>query len=811
MKLLITTLLILSFTALFSQGNFIAKYYPSSSNSVADGGLKVEYLNHINPVIYTIELGTVINSSRFSSPQNLFFDVGVDTSSMSYSDSIIYGDTVSNILISETAQSNLIVRSYGAFRASAIDAITLDTLAIIKSKGYENEIDFNYVEAYSSSILNENEGSFFINTTSYSTNNGIYDTIYNSLASGPSSYEFMFPIFDFNNEANTSLLPAFDVDSLWPEFYEFGSSLGYSISFVITDTIVNSGGGSFTVDVVTVSDSINCSGSAVANISNGVGPYSYSWDGATFQNDSTIDSLCLGMHDLRVVNGAGDTVSNLYEIFFNTNSPSFPIHMTTISPTVLCNGEAIATVTQSTGPYLYSWDVGVFQNDSTIDSLCSGHHYVRVINGLGDTVATTFYINAAGSNFSLSDVTITETPYIECYNTATVSVNSATGPFTYSWDGGSFTSDSINNTLCSRNHTVSVKNASGYTVVSSIFIHTKTFIDRSPTYLNCLGKAGIHFNSLDTTSFLFSWDNESYSSNSREDSLCLGTHTLNIIDGFGDTLIQHFEIDLFDFYLSTHSTLNGCDGTAHVFHSGAPSDTTLYSWDGSSFNHFESYKTNLCEGIHTLAMTGAVLEDDTLVFPFAIANAQNTYTGNSTYGNDSVSVFYDNCSIDYSLGIDSLNFTTFNYIDSFFVDFTVEVWQNGNSITLSDTILVPNFSLSELNLSFTIYCSQKSNSDVIKVTAVVTPTNASTPTTPSTFIKEKTVNTITIFPNPTNNVLNIETGENLRFKIKIYDSRGQLVLQSNEKQIDVSLLANGLYYLNYQSKNSFSTSKFIKK
>lgn len=632
-----------------------------------------------------------------------------------------------------------------------------------------------------------------------------FNTIYNSLASGPSYFDFMLPLFDFNNELNTSILPDFEADSLWVEFYEFGSSLGYSISFVIADTTLNSGGGTFGVDVTTVSDSINCSGSAIALISNGVGVYQYSWDGAPFQNDSTIDSLCQGIHEVRVLNNSGDTVSNVYEVFFTASLGSFSINMTTVDPTMLCNGEATATVTQSTGPFLYSWDVGPFQNDSTIDSLCSGHHYIRVIDGFGDTVTTTFFISPFDSSFSHLDVVVTEVPYIECYNAATVSVSSATGPFTYSWDNGLYTSDSVNSRLCSGSHTVRVKNASGYIVTSSIFIHTQTFMSTSPTYLNCLGQAEIHLSSLDTTSFLFSWDNGIYSPSAREDSLCLGAHTLNIIDGFGDTLIQSFEIGLFDFFLSTHSTLNGCDGTAHVFHSGAPSDTTLYSWDGSLFSNFDSYKPNLCEGIHTLSMTGAILEYDTLVFPFAIANSQNTYISNSTYGNDSVSVFYDNCSID------SLNFTTFNYVDSFFVDFTVEVWQNGNSTTVSDTILVPNFSLAELNVYFTFYCSLKSNSDVIKVLAVVTPTNTTTPTTPSTSIKEKRVNTISIYPNPTNNILNIEISENLNFKIKIYDSRGQLVLQSDQKKIDVSLLAKGLYYLNYQSQNSFITSKFIKK
>lgn len=67
-----------------------------------------------------------------------------------------------------------------------------------------------------------------------------------------------------------------------------------------------------------------------------------------------------------------------------------------------------------------------------------------------------------------------------------------------------------------------------------------------------------------------------------------------------------------------------------------------------------------------------------------------------------------------------------------------------------------------------------------------------------------------LFPNPTNNILNIKSQELV--DIKIYDSIGNLVLNKNStKSIDVSKLSNGIYFVNIKSGSKTTTEKFIKK
>ena len=67
-----------------------------------------------------------------------------------------------------------------------------------------------------------------------------------------------------------------------------------------------------------------------------------------------------------------------------------------------------------------------------------------------------------------------------------------------------------------------------------------------------------------------------------------------------------------------------------------------------------------------------------------------------------------------------------------------------------------------------------------------------------------------IYPNPINDFLNIETIADIK-SIEIYNIQGQKVLQSNQKQINVSEFAAGVYMIKIQDvENATATKKFLK-
>jgi uncharacterized delta-60 repeat protein len=78
----------------------------------------------------------------------------------------------------------------------------------------------------------------------------------------------------------------------------------------------------------------------------------------------------------------------------------------------------------------------------------------------------------------------------------------------------------------------------------------------------------------------------------------------------------------------------------------------------------------------------------------------------------------------------------------------------------------------------------------------------------NTFVEE---NKITIYPNPTSNILKIETCETIN-DIRITDLAGRTTTVSNfeNNKIDVSNLSNGIYFIKIKTNNGDFEQKFIK-
>jgi hypothetical protein len=70
---------------------------------------------------------------------------------------------------------------------------------------------------------------------------------------------------------------------------------------------------------------------------------------------------------------------------------------------------------------------------------------------------------------------------------------------------------------------------------------------------------------------------------------------------------------------------------------------------------------------------------------------------------------------------------------------------------------------------------------------------------------------VSLYPNPAKDVLNIEMTNEVK-SVEIYNFQGQKVLESNQKQINVSNLSSGMYMIKVQdNENSVATKKVILK
>jgi hypothetical protein len=81
-------------------------------------------------------------------------------------------------------------------------------------------------------------------------------------------------------------------------------------------------------------------------------------------------------------------------------------------------------------------------------------------------------------------------------------------------------------------------------------------------------------------------------------------------------------------------------------------------------------------------------------------------------------------------------------------------------------------------------------------------------------IKEGRASELSIYPNPTNNLLTIETAQSGKYSIEITSLNGQLIIdgemEGTTHQIDLSSFQKGAYFITIRSKDFVTTKKIIK-
>jgi hypothetical protein len=84
----------------------------------------------------------------------------------------------------------------------------------------------------------------------------------------------------------------------------------------------------------------------------------------------------------------------------------------------------------------------------------------------------------------------------------------------------------------------------------------------------------------------------------------------------------------------------------------------------------------------------------------------------------------------------------------------------------------------------------------------------------ATGIVEEQFISLSVYPNPTNNILNIETENNDCYSLEIHSLNGQLIykeeMEGNSKQIDLSTISKGIYFITVRSNEGVSTKKVVK-
>ncbi len=195
-------------------------------------------------------------------------------------------------------------------------------------------------------------------------------------------------------------------------------------------------------------------GSIVANVTGGTGPYTYTWsDGST---GSSINNKAPGTYTLNLRDANGCTATS-------TATIAAPVNNIQVVPSItdafcgINNGAISVSVSGGTSPYTYLWSNG--GTTPSITGLAPGNYSLTVRDAAGCSfTSSTFTV-------SNNDPAITITPDVlpaQCSannGSITLIVSGGTAPYSYLWSNGE-TNDEIVN-IAPGNYSVTVTDGNG--------------------------------------------------------------------------------------------------------------------------------------------------------------------------------------------------------------------------------------------------------------------------------------------------------------------------------------------------------------
>jgi|GEM_PF-736582 len=185
---------------------------------------------------------------------------------------------------------------------------------------------------------------------------------------------------------------------------------------------------------------VNPNGAATVSAMGGTGPYTYQWNAAAGnQIGATASNLAGGTYTVTATDGAGCTGTG--NVTVGTTTPTITVSTTSTTPSTSCaapDGAATVSATGGTGPHTYQWNAAAGnQTGATASNLGGGTYAVTATDAVGCTgtgnvtvTSTTPVITVSVSN---------STGNSSCSNpdgSATVSATGGAGPYTFAWSFG---------------------------------------------------------------------------------------------------------------------------------------------------------------------------------------------------------------------------------------------------------------------------------------------------------------------------------------------------------------------------------------
>jgi hypothetical protein len=366
------------------------------------------------------------------------------------------------------------------------------------------------------------------------------------------------------------------------------------------------------ISVSIASINVNCNagnnGSATANPSGGVAPYTYLWNNG--QTTQTAIGLIAGTYTVTVTDANGCNRQDAVSI-------TEPLQLTcsTTKTDVTCNGGSTGTATATamggTIPLTYTWNTVPAQSTATATGLTAGTYTVTVVDANGCSSTCTAEINQTNSSLSCN---VTNNNDVACFGGANGSLTAnpvgGTPAYTYAWSTSPVQTNATATGLISGIYHVIITDSNGCTTQCSGAIAQPTLLTCSviETHTTCgldNGSVAVSPNG-GAPSYSFVWSNGA--STQTINNVAAGTYTVTVTDANGCTTTCESTVNGSTSVIFTTSNTNvncngGCDGTGSVTNVIGGTAPYNYLWSNGQTT---IVAIGLCEGVYTVTVSDII-------------------------------------------------------------------------------------------------------------------------------------------------------------------------------------------------------------
>ncbi|MCE3278420.1 MAG: hypothetical protein K0S44_611 [Bacteroidetes bacterium] len=500
------------------------------------------------------------------------------------------------------------------------------------------------------------------------------------------------------------------------------------------------------------------------------------WSGSSVSNSITSTAnLNGGIISVTANNTCGSSSAQSLSLTINNVSASSVSNPTCYG---YCSGTATVTPT-GTGPFTYSWLPGT-ETGQTADSLCSGTYTVTITGDGGcSTTATTMITEL--SSFTVSETHSNPSCYGMCNGAITITPVGGTPPYSYSGTTTNICAGTYISNITDSNGCIA---SSAITITEPAEILANTVISGISCNGLCDGSATVSPTG-GTGPYSYQWCTGTTSS--FMNGFCGGTCSVSITDANGCQLIESIIINQ-----PTVISLNTTSGASAICEGDCAS--LLASVSGGT-------------GPYTYGWMPALnLNNASISNPMACISSSTTYSVSVSDGNG--------CNVNGTVSVIVNPKPSVNYTQS-----PAIACENISSLALSPGTPSGGY-YSGTAVTGNIFSPSAAGSGSYPVSYIYSDANGCSDTAISTItvsvctgIESVTENKISVYPNPTRNILIVKSSE-LITGINIYNILGEEILYTivgrNNANIDMSSFAEGIYWIRIQTNKESLTKKIVK-